>query len=117
MASEYKPELIQVGNRIIARREELGMSQTELAIQAGITQQTLSNIESGKRAVRIDTLVQIAEALKAPLSMLQPEYLDQYGNVENDMLSLMQGIKNLPLPQRKMMIRMFQSQIKSLESM
>lgn len=114
MASEYKPELIQVGNRIIARREELGMTQTELAIQAGITQQTLSHIESGKRAVRVDTLSKIAAALKAPLSLFQPEDLDQYGGIESDMLSLIHGIKDLPLPQRKMIIRMFQAQINSL---
>lgn len=116
MASEYSPALIQVADRIIARREELGMSQTELAIQAGITQQALSKIEAGKSAVKIDTLSQIAAVLKAPLSMFQPEELDQYGSVESNMISLMQNIKKLPISQQKMMIRMFQSQLNSLET-
>lgn len=114
MAGEFNPVLAQIGNRIIARREELGMSQTELAIQAGITQQALSQIESGKRAVRIDKLSQIAVALRAPLSMFQPEELDRYGGVEKEMLSLIENIKRLPLPQQKMMMRMFQSQLNSL---
>ncbi|NJL89714.1 MAG: helix-turn-helix transcriptional regulator [Coleofasciculaceae cyanobacterium SM2_1_6] len=30
------------------RREELGLSQRELAIKAGITTQTISNIENGR---------------------------------------------------------------------
>ena len=107
-------ELIQIGNRIIDRREELGLKQSELAIQAGITQQTLSVIESGKRAARIDTLSKIAEVLKTPLSSLQPEYLDSYSLIKPEILSLAMEIQKLDLKRQKIMLSMFHAQLESL---
>ncbi|MBP3867626.1 MAG: helix-turn-helix transcriptional regulator [Solobacterium sp.] len=106
--------MIQIGNRIIARREELGLKQSELAIQADITQQTLSVIESGKRAARVDTLSRIAEALKIPLSSIQPEYLDTYASLKPEVLSLALEIQQLDLKRQKIMLSMFHAQLESL---
>ena len=48
----FNQELYEVGARIIERREELGMTATQLAIQADISARTLSQIESGQRERR-----------------------------------------------------------------
>ena len=63
----FNQELYEVGARIIERREELGMTATQLAIQADISARTLSQIESGQREAKIGTLVAIAAALRVSL--------------------------------------------------
>ena len=45
------------------RREELGMSQKELAEKAGISQSFLCYIEQGRSKPSIDTALKIAEVL------------------------------------------------------
>lgn len=55
------------------RREELGMTQRELASKAGLTVQTISNIETGRyKAVRLEPS-QFKQVCKA----LQWEKIDQ----------------------------------------
>ncbi len=69
------PSLAEVvGRRIRDLRERRGWSQSELARRAGIGISTLSEIESGQSAPRLDTLVALAQALGAPLeSFLRAE--------------------------------------------
>ena len=53
-----------MGYRIKERREELRMTQEELAKKSGISRQTISSIETGKcENVLVGTLVSIANAL------------------------------------------------------
>ena len=63
MAIKFDPVLAQIGSRIVKRREELGMSATELAIQADMTMSALSLIESGQRNPGVDKLYRIALAM------------------------------------------------------
>ena len=62
------PSLAEVvSKRVRSLRERKGWSQSELARRAGIGVSTLSEIESGQNAPRLDTLVALAHALGAPL--------------------------------------------------
>lgn len=55
---------MNVGTRIRERREELGMSQDELAKRAGYAHRaTISKIENGYQDFPIDQIVPIAKAL------------------------------------------------------
>lgn len=45
------------------RREQLGMSQKELAERAGITQSHLCDIEQGRNKPSIDVAIRIAKVL------------------------------------------------------
>ena len=45
------------------KREELGLSQKELAEKSGITQSFLCDIEQGRSKPSIDTALKIAEVL------------------------------------------------------
>lgn len=56
-----------LGERIAAERTKAGLSQAALAQRAGIAQPTLTNIELGKRDVRVSTVQSIAGALGLPL--------------------------------------------------
>ena len=46
------------------KREELGLSQKELAEKSGITQSFLCDIEQGRSQPSIDVAIKIAKALK-----------------------------------------------------
>jgi len=53
----------QIGNGIRRARKALGWSQTELGNRAGLRQETISLIETGNPATRIDTLLAVIAAL------------------------------------------------------
>ncbi len=100
----FNQELYEIGARIVERREELGMTATELAIQANISAKTLSKIESGQSEVKIGTLVAIATALKVSLDYLQQKKLDQYSTMPKGMPALIEKInKKLPEAQKKIL--------------
>jgi transcriptional regulator with XRE-family HTH domain len=68
----------QAGRRILARnlrrlRLERKLTQDVLADEAGLRQALISELESGKIDVRLDTLQRIASALNARLSELFDE--------------------------------------------
>jgi len=56
-----------VSKRVRSLRERRGWSLSELARRAGIGVSTLSEIEAGQSAPRLDTLGALAHALGAPL--------------------------------------------------
>jgi len=57
-----------IGMRIQQARQELGLTQEELAAKLGCTQAALSNYERGKRRLYLASLEQIANILGKPLS-------------------------------------------------
>lgn len=72
-----------LSDRIKATRQKLGWSQAHLAAEAGISQSTIGNIESGFRQ-RPRELVSIAQALG-----VSPEWLET-GKTQNALLELVQ---------------------------
>lgn len=60
-----------MGNYVKKRREDLGLTQDELAIKAGLSRQTISSIENGtNRGVTSSTLTKIATALDTTVGAL-----------------------------------------------
>jgi predicted transcriptional regulator len=57
----------QIADNVAERRQEMGMSQRELAFLVGTTQSAIARLERGGRPPRIDTLLKIAEALDCDL--------------------------------------------------
>ena len=53
----------QIGNRIRRSRRQRGLSQTQLGNLAGLRQETVSLLETGNPAVRLDTLLTVLGAL------------------------------------------------------
>jgi len=60
------------GQRLRARREELGMSRDELALRLGVSKSAISNYETGYNAVREDILLRLFDLLD-----VDPNYLYQ----------------------------------------
>lgn len=55
--------LKQMGQRILARRKALGLTQDNLAEMIGVTPPMISNLEQGKKAIRPDNLAKVCKAL------------------------------------------------------
>ena len=73
IAEGDEPNMGSVGDRIRSRRKDDHISQIELSKTAGISQSTLSAIETGAQNPSVSTIQAIAEALKCPLSDLMDE--------------------------------------------
>ena len=56
--------LVQMGKRMRKRRKQLRLTQEELAEKAGITPQTVSTAELGKKAMKPETIVCVCKALQ-----------------------------------------------------
>ena len=53
----------QIGTTIRRNRKRLGMSQSELGDRAGLRQETISLIETGNPATRLDTMLSVLAVL------------------------------------------------------
>ena len=116
MSSEDQAYAIEIGNRITARREEIGMKACELAGLVGITDTMLSRIENGKAATSCIILAKIAKVLKVSLSELQPIELDVYSDILPETRPLIEEIKKIPLIARQGLISGVVQTIKALRS-
>ena len=65
-----EPDYKAIGSRIKAARLGRGMSQAELAKQAGISPATLGRIEEGQSRLRLPVFVNLAQALSLPMEAL-----------------------------------------------
>ncbi len=82
--------LQEVGKRLYERRKQLRMTQEELAERVGITAQTISTAELGKKAMRADTIIRVCGALD-----ISADYL-LFGYVSTqDLSSLSQKVSQL----------------------
>jgi len=82
--------LIEVGNRIMQRRKSMGLTQEALAERADLTTQFVSYAESGKRAMRPENLLRIANALS-----VSTDYLLTGDIVDKDLLLLSKKLRKL----------------------
>lgn len=55
--------LKDMGQRIMARRKALRMTQEELAEKLGVSTQMISNLELGKKAIRPENLTRVCDVL------------------------------------------------------
>lgn len=71
MGKKTKPDIRErFGDAVRLRREELGLTQEELADKAGIHRTYLSDIERGSRNPSLVNIERVAVALNLPISGL-----------------------------------------------
>jgi transcriptional regulator with XRE-family HTH domain len=63
-------KIYNLGRNIFTRRKELGMSQNSLAEKLDISREHLAKIETAKRTVSLDLLIEIADALNTKVKDL-----------------------------------------------
>ncbi|MEZ5902058.1 MAG: helix-turn-helix domain-containing protein [Alphaproteobacteria bacterium] len=57
----------QIGNAIRRARKKIGMSQSELGEKTGLRQGTISQIEKGHAAAKLETILAVLSALNLEL--------------------------------------------------
>lgn len=93
------------GERVKARREEIGMSQLDLALKIGYkTKQAICKIETGDRGIKVEKVNQLADALGVSIDFLigssEQDLIDELvdevrGMPEETIRSLLQTVRNL----------------------
>ena len=63
----------RIGHRIKVRRVELDLQQKDLGALVGVTQAHISEWEAGRRALRVEQAMALAEALKTTVGYLVGE--------------------------------------------
>ena len=97
-----------LGQNIKTRRESRGWNQEELSVKAGISKNTISDIETGQKFARANTLVKLAESLETEVyELLKPkdvfpdkaaDIIKKYGEEVKDTV---EKIGNLILEKKK----------------
>ena len=82
--------LVQIGKRIASRRKELNITQKQLAEAIGLSLQSISCIELGKKGIRPENLINLCIALDST-----SDYFLFGKRSENQMTSLEQKISTL----------------------
>ena len=68
---EETEEIAGIINSLIDRRNELGLSQRQLAAECGMPQSSLARIESMKITPNLDTLIRIMRPLNLKISVVK----------------------------------------------
>lgn len=66
------PNLVKLGKKIRALREEKGYSQEGLAYEAGIARTYMGRVERGEQNISIQSLIKIALVLRVEVGELIP---------------------------------------------
>lgn len=99
-----------IGERIRARRAELGMTQGRLAEAAGITASAVSQIESGAiRTLKNDTLARVALALQTTALELTAGLEDDNAPLPVDEQRLLESYRALPAPLQEIAHRLIKA--------
>jgi len=70
---------VRFGRAVRKRRQELGLSQEELADRASIHRTYVGDVERGERNIALQNIEKLAKALDVPISTLFKDY-----GAEND---------------------------------
>ena len=62
-------QMAQLVAQIIERRQALGLTQKQLAEQAGLKQEAIARLESARTMPRVDTLLRVSNSLNLHLSL------------------------------------------------
>lgn len=71
-------DMRMIGNKLLAIRKKLGLTQTEVAEAAGLSDRTYADIERGSVNMRAETILKICQALH----ITPDEILTQQSSVE-----------------------------------
>lgn len=56
-------DMREIGNKLLAIRKRMGMTQVEVAEAAGLSSRTYADIERGTVNMRVETILRICDAL------------------------------------------------------
>lgn len=90
MSDELK---VAVGSRLRIAREQLGLTQDEVAMSLGLKKNSYSQLETGKNTLSVDHLVKLPEILNRPVNYFLGAGVD---DLTEDELELVELYRMLP---------------------
>lgn len=78
-----------IGNKLLAIRKKMGMTQAEVAEAAGLSDRTYADIERGTVNMRIETILRICQVLHITPDEVLTEDTNQEGLRQEDILQLL----------------------------
>ncbi len=85
---EYKKQLNFVLSRLREERQKANMSQIELSFAAGLSQNQVNCIESGRNIPNLYTLIKLCDALKIKPEILFSSTNEERENARNEIITL-----------------------------
>ena len=89
---EYKEQLNFVLSRLKEERQKANMSQIELSFAAGLSQNQVNCIESGKNIPNLYTLIKLCAALNIRPEVLFVQTDSQKEQVRNEIITLVKKL-------------------------
>lgn len=108
LSKEERAFFAQLGSRIAQLRKDQGITQVQLAELLGVSQQTITAYEVGRRRIQVSALPLIAKTLRVPIEVLLNEHAkpsSKRGPVPRLQLQLEQ-VSQLPKAQQKFVSQM-----------
>lgn len=81
--------------QLIHVRKKRRFSQQQLAIRSGISQQAISNLETGKSSPSEYTIRQLAVALRVPISVLLEENKNPIADSDGELEEIIDRVRRL----------------------
>ena len=110
MAPQDKAFYIELGQRIAQYRKAQGLTQTELAEQLGIAQQTMAHYEGGHLRIAVSMLSDLAKALSISVDEILNEQTTKKKPGPTSLLQRqMEEIRTQPRTKQKVISEMLQA--------
>jgi len=104
----------RIGKRFKQRREELGLTQEQLAEKLGLTVNYISTIERGTSFPRCEKLILLLNGLETTADSIFCDVVEKSTECESSILS--QKLKGLPYDDQKRILNMVDLMIKEAQN-
>lgn len=104
----------RIGKRFKQRREELGLTQEQLAEKLGLTVNYISTIERGTSFPRCEKLILLLNGLETTADAIFCDVVETSTEYESSLLS--QKLKSLPYDDQKRILNMVELMIKEAQN-
>lgn len=80
----------KVGSRLAIVREVLGLSQTQIAAQAGLAVNAWNNYETGRRRISVDAAISVAREFRLTLDYI---YVGDTANLPHGLARAIEAVR------------------------
>lgn len=84
-----------IASRLAMARKRAGLSQEQVATELKLPRPSISEIESGRRRVAVDEMLQFADLYKVEMDWLSGQGAEKVNAIRDDLLLAARGAKNL----------------------
>ena len=101
----------KIGAQIQQARKAAGMTQDALAQSVGLSTKYVSNLECGNKTAKLETFIQICNALHVDANTLLAEELDCSPNIAITASTLSKRLDKLPTSEQKKILHVVEVMI------